>query len=59
MTQEIEHTQELAVPQVTLVGAVGSDLFQQMLLDAVQDVFVHQVTDINLATFSEVKDITQ
>lgn len=59
LTQEIEHTQELAVPQVTLVGAVGSDLFQQMLLDAVQDVFFHQVTDINLATFSEVKDITQ
>lgn len=57
--QEIVSANQQQVPALSSTTALGQDLFEKMLLEYVQDVFVNQVTDSNLATFVESKDITQ
>jgi hypothetical protein len=57
--QEIVSANQQQVPALSSTTALGQDLFEKMLLEYVQDVFVNQVTDSNLATFTESKDITQ
>ena len=57
--QEINDTQKENVPEIsTATTVVGEDLYNQMLLSYVQDVFANQANDYALATFAEVKSVT-
>lgn len=57
--KEIENTKKENVPQIaTGTTVVGEELYNQMLLSYVQDVFANQANDYALATFAEVKSVT-
>lgn len=57
--QEIKNSKKENVPEIsTATTVVGEDLYNQMLLSYVQDVFANQANDYALATFAEVKTVT-
>jgi hypothetical protein len=57
--KEIKNIQKQAVPQIPEDSSpIGQELFNQILVASVQDVFVSQTNDSTLASFAEVKPIT-